>query len=92
VIINNWRELIQALRRGKYTSVGSYPVFFYTSNGLTLSFDYVLENALTEAKRIKDGDIGSVVVGCDVNWESVDLWCDGSNERIESAYAEPESE
>jgi len=30
------------------------------------------------------------VVGCDINWEDAGLYCDDTNELIESAYADNE--
>ena len=61
----------------KYTSVGSYPLFYLTHHD-----DVLCRDCAT-------ADIDNVVnVG--VNYEDPSLDCDECNERIESAYAEPE--
>jgi hypothetical protein len=85
--IECWKDLIIALRMGKYTSVGSYPLFYITAEGQPLSYKHVRDEALDEARKIRNGESGRIV-GCDINYENDDLWCDETNTRIESAYAE----
>jgi len=87
--ITTVREFMQALRSGKYTWPGCYPTFFVTSDGEVLSHDSARSEVWQIARAIRDNDRGRVV-GVDVNWEDPSLYCDHSNERIESAYAEPE--
>ena len=82
------------LAMGKYTSIGSYPLFFLTHDGAALSVDAAREHAdeIRDAIRNPDPDhSGWRVVGHDVNWEDPNLFCDVTGERIESAYAESDS-
>ncbi len=90
------------LRAGRYTTLGSYPKYFVTADGGTLSFDACLENALDIGRAIrgdaKRADVDCArffssdpelrVIGCQVNWENPELFCDITGARIESAYAE----
>lgn len=82
-------EFLESLRHGKYTSVGGYPKFWLSNDGATLSYEACIENCAQFARHIRDGYIDRVVA-CDVNWEDPDMICAETNERIESAYAEPE--
>lgn len=61
----------------KYTSIGSYPQLLVRKNA---AYCTTCANEITPAP-------GDVV---DVNWENPELYCKGCEERIESAYAEPE--
>jgi hypothetical protein len=82
-------ELKQALRSGKYTWPGAYPLFFITSDGAALSFEAVRENLRSVLWSIKNKvNDGWRVVQADVNWEDGELTCDHTGERIESAYSE----
>lgn len=81
------REFIGHLRRGPYTSIGSYPLFFWTHDGEVISFKAAKENVWEQARKIRDRD-RERIEGIEVNYESRDLYCVISNERIESAYAE----
>ena len=87
-------EFLESLRQGKYTSVGCYPKFWLASDGGTLSYEACLENVWLIARAIRDRDRPCAdqwrVIACDVNWEDANMYCDHTNERIESAYAEPE--
>ena len=90
--IENVRDFGKALRNGPYTSVGSYPVFFLTSDGGTLSFATAWEERSRIVESIKEKlNDGWRVVAADVNWES-ELYDDHSGNRIESAYAEDDLE
>lgn len=84
-------EFRAALKEGRYTSVGSYPKFFLTSDGGVLSFKTAKEEQeeIEDAIRSKSRN-GWRVVAVDVNWEDPELYDDHSGERIESAYAEDE--
>jgi hypothetical protein len=89
----NVHEFIESVRGGRYTSLGSYPKFWLTSDGSVLSYQAVRENVGRIARAIRDDTRdGWKVVGCDVNWEDADLFCDDTGQRIESAYAEPEEQ
>lgn len=61
----------------KYTSVGAYPQLLVRKNDVYCA---QCANALMQ----EPGDV------VDVNWENPELYCGECEERIESAYAEPE--
>lgn len=91
------RDLMRDLRSGPYTSIGSYPTYFLASDGEALSHKAVRENIWRVARdtshyaklRGTCHTSGWAIVGFDVNWEDPELYCSYTNERIESAYAEP---
>jgi hypothetical protein len=79
-------ELRATLRAGSHTSLGCYPLFFYTSDGGALSFKTVRAEFENVCSSIRAGiNDGWRVIGCDVNWES-ELYDDDTSEPIESAY------
>lgn len=96
--ISTVRDLIRALRAGKYTSIGSYPTYFIARDGGALSHEAVRENLWQIARATRDYLRGErspdlrqwAIWAVEVNWENPDLYCDHTNERIESAYAEDE--
>lgn len=91
--ITNTRELRDAFKQGKYSSVGCYPLFFLTSDGETLSWDAVRRNYRAIVSAINENlNDGWRVVAHDANWEDPEMYCADTNERIESAYAEDEAE
>jgi hypothetical protein len=72
-----------------YAWPGGYPRFFITSDGAALSFKAAEDNQRQIMDAIVDNDnSGWRVIGCAINWEDVDLYCDHTSSRIESAYAE----
>lgn len=80
------------LRAGRFTSLGGYPLYFITSDGAALSFKAVREEWPQVCwSWLHMADDGWRVVGCDVNYEDAELYCAHTNDRIESAYAEPEN-
>lgn len=82
-------DLVRDLRSGKYTSFGSHPTYFLTSDGEALSHEAVRENIWQVARSTRDQSRdGWAIVGFDVNWENKDLFCSYTGKRIESAYAE----
>ena len=85
-------QLKQQLRSGDHAWPGGYPLYFVADDGATLSFASVRENfrQVIESMRDRLRD-GWGVIGCEVNWEDPELYCDNSGERIPSAYAEPET-
>lgn len=91
--IDTVREFITSLRNGPFTSVGSYPVYWLTADGATLSYAACKANCGQIARAIRDAKLGRwsdkqwLVVGSDVNWEDNTMTCDDTGERIESAYA-----
>lgn len=86
--INDTHELRASLRAGEWVWPGGYPMYFVTADGAALSFDGVRENYRLISQSIRDGSIGDGwhVVGCEVNWEDDDLYCDHSGNRIPCAY------
>jgi hypothetical protein len=80
----------RVLAEGKYTSVGSYPKYFVAADGGVLSVEAALENKrlVERAMRLPGSDKQWQIIGCDVNWEDRDLYCDDTGKRIESAYGE----
>jgi len=85
--INTVHEFFEALRAGRYTSIGSYPVYFVTHDGETISYPAARERASDEGRAIRDNN-DSRIVAVEVNWESTDLVCCHSGEHIESAYTD----
>jgi len=86
-------DLDEAIAHGKYTSVGSYPIFFITDDGGVLSYDTVKEEYDQIAESVRDQlNDGWNVTGVDINWEDTELYDDHTSERIESAYGEDEPE
>lgn len=74
-----------------YTDLGAYPKYFMCRDGGVLCPQCVRDNL----QEIKDAvDVGGspqwYVVAVDVNWEDPNLYCDHCNNRIPSAYAEPD--
>lgn len=82
-------ELMNALRRGHYTSVGGYPLYFLASDGEALSFASVRENIFEIGRATRDDDgSGWAIAAVGVNWEDTDMRCAHSGELIESAYGD----
>ena len=71
-----------------------YPFFFITDDGGVLSEEAVEANReeIDEAIRTKDSTGGWRVVGVEINYEDDALYCDHTGERIQSAYAEGDTE
>jgi hypothetical protein len=89
--ITNTQELRTAIRQGKFTSVGGYPLYFITSDGEGMSRGAVLQNYREVSHAVRNRDRAWAhwgVVALDVNWEDPNLFCCHTGERIESAYAE----
>ena len=58
-----------------YAWPGGYPMFYLTRDN-----DVLCPSCANETPED--------VIGGDANWEDPHLYCDGCNERIESAYAD----
>jgi hypothetical protein len=87
--ITNTQELREAIRQGKFTSLGGYPLYFITSDGEAMSREAVLENYRLVSSAIRGRDWSDWgVIALDVNWEDPNLYCCHTGDRIESAYAE----
>lgn len=82
-------EIKRALRSGKYSRAGAYPLYFITSDGAALSFEAVRQEwrHVCEA-HICDGwrHSGWYIQAIDANWEDTDLICAHTGNPIECAY------
>ena len=89
MFINTVKDLMVAVRQGRFTSYGCYPLFFVTKDGGALDPRTVKENLFQIGRAVRDkNDPQWQVIGIDVNWENPDLYDDHTGDRIESAYAE----
>jgi hypothetical protein len=81
-----------AIRNGAYAWPGGYPLFFVMADGEALSFKAAKAERrnLLEALAHGQRNDGWKPVALEINWEDAELYCAHTNERIESAYAEPE--
>ena len=87
--ITSVADLKATLRAGRYTSLGSYPLFFIAADGAALSFEAVRDEFRECINGRSDYAIpGWCIVACDINYEDPDLYCAHSGDRIESAYAD----
>lgn len=75
-----------------YTSIGCYPLYLVMCDGGSLCHRCaVAEHAqIRNAAMAPKYKTGWEPFGFEANWENPDLYCTNCNERIESAYAEPE--
>lgn len=90
MLIRSISDFRAAMRNGQYAWPGGYPCYFVTSDGAALSFDAARKERrnILEALATHDIRSGWHVYGVEVNWENNELYCDHTNERIESAYAD----
>jgi len=89
--IQDTHQFRACLRAGRYTSIGSYPIFFFTGDGAAVCFTCAKKEYRQVSKAIRDKTSNDWrVVGCDVNYEDSDLICDHCSKPIESAYGEQE--
>ena len=90
MLIKSISDFRRAIRSGPYAWPGGYPLFFVTADGAALSFKAASKERRNILEAIRDNDTrgGWRVVELAVNWEDPELYCDHSNDRIESAYAE----
>ena len=87
------RQVKEALRAGRFSSLGGYPLYFVTSDGAALCHGC----ARSEWRNVCDSirthaNDGWRITGHQPTYEDASLYCDHCSERIESAYAEPEEE
>ena len=87
--INSISDFRAAIRNGQYAWPGGYPCYFITSDGAALSFDAARKERrnILESIATRSND-GWRVVGLDINWEDTELYCDHTNNKIQSAYGE----
>ena len=91
--ISTVSDLKATLRAGEFAWPGGYPMFFVAGDGAALHFGCVKENLRSVIWSLRNQvDDGWRIVGCEINYEDADLYCDHCGERIESAYGEDEGE
>lgn len=73
----------------RYTDLGLYPVYHLCDDGEALCANCANREPQVHTDAPDDG---WRIVGSGVNWEDPELLCVHCNERIESAYGEPEEE
>ena len=69
----------------RYAWPGGYPIFYLTKQGNILCPDCALEQEQDEDQFWNEND---PIEAHDANYEDPHMFCEGCNERIESAYAE----
>lgn len=84
------RDVKNAIRE-PYAWPGGYPKYVLMDDGEALS----VKAAHSEFRRICRATLagyrdGWKAAAVDINWEDPELYCAHTNERIESAYAEPD--
>ena len=89
-------ELKMHFHKGKanaYAWPGGYPLAYLCSDGGTLCPKCVTDMRTSIFRSVADkSSDGWQVVAVFVNWEDATLFCDHCGKRIESAYAEDETE
>ena len=84
--IDQFRE---AIEYGPYAWPGGYPLYFVTSDGAALSFEAAEQNIQNIEFSIREEIYDEWhIAAVDINWEDINLYCDDTGNRIESAYAE----
>lgn len=91
MLINSIGDFRRAVRAGPYAWPGGYPLYWIMSDGGACAFDVCKTERrnMLEALAARDNS-GWRPVALDINYEDGDLYCDHTNARIPSAYAEPE--
>lgn len=81
-------DFSKQLKHGRYTSLGSYPVFLVMTDGGCLCWDCAKEEAprIRLAAMVQDTSEWRPA-SFEVNWES-EIYCDNCYQRIESAYGD----
>jgi hypothetical protein len=88
--INSISDFRAAVRNGPFAWPGGYPLYWVMADGGACAFDV----AKTERRQMlwalanQYGDPCWQPVALEVNWEDAALFCDHTNKRIESAYAD----
>jgi hypothetical protein len=77
-----------------YAWPGGYPMFYVTKDNGVLCPKCANDNSALclATPDSEDFDPQWALVDFGVNWEDTDLYCDHCNKRIESAYAEDDTE
>ncbi len=84
--------IVKRFIREPYAWPGGYPMYLVTRDGGALSHRACKEcwREIVSSVLADQLNSGWYPEGIDINWEDTDLYCDHTNERIESAYAEPD--
>lgn len=91
--IENGLQMRATIRAGGYAWPGGYPLYFVTSDCAALCFACAKREFYQIAYSLRYRiDDGWRVVGCNINYEDGDLYCDHCNKLIPSAYGNDESE
>lgn len=86
-------EFLQSLKQGRFTSLGSYPLFYLMSDGAVMCPPCAYRERFRIARAIRDKDrSGWRAVAMDVHWEGPAEDCCECNEPILSAYGDPDAE
>lgn len=80
----------ERLKGGPFSFPGCYPLYFITADGCALSFEAAEEQREQIVDAIKEPGTNDQwrVIGCEINWEDSDLYCDHTGKQIDSAYGE----
>jgi hypothetical protein len=83
-------ELRATIRADKHSWPGGYPLYYVCGDGESLCATCVRKEYRLISAAIRDKAARSswFVVGVQINYEDLDLFCAHCNQRIESAYAE----
>lgn len=85
------RRVKQAIRQ-PYVWPGGYPLYVVMADGEAMSIAAAKAEWRTIVRStLRNERDGWQVAGIEINWEDGKLYCCHTDERIESAYAEPEA-
>lgn len=71
---------------GKFESLGMYEKHWITKNGGVLCFECVTEN-LEQCSDFEAQNPNWFLIGCQINWEDNQLYCDHCNRKINEEYS-----
>lgn len=77
-------QLRATIRNGKTAWPGGYPLFLVNNDGDCICF----KCAKSEYKSLSRDLLHNGNMGCDINYENDDLFCEYCDKQIESAYGE----
>lgn len=75
----------------KYAWPGGYPIYYLMADSGILCADCANKETKLIAQADDTNDKQWQIEGRDINWEDPNMFCDHCSKRIESAYAEPET-
>lgn len=71
----------------RYTGFGGYPLYYVAHEEYRLEALYCVCATCANDPTERD-TVRRFIIGYDVNWEDLDMYCDVCCSRIESAYGE----